>query len=67
MRIVIAEDDPLLREGLALLLRAEGLDVVGTADTAEERSTPSTRTSPTWPSSTYGCRPRTPTRGSARP
>lgn len=35
MRIVIAEDDPLLREGLALLLRAEGLDVVGTAGTAE--------------------------------
>ncbi|MER5551694.1 response regulator transcription factor [Streptomyces sp. NPDC002793] len=30
MRIVIAEDDPLLREGLALLLRAEGLDVVAT-------------------------------------
>ena len=35
MRIVIAEDDPLLREGLALLLRAEGLDVVGTAGSAE--------------------------------
>ncbi|MEU9067375.1 response regulator transcription factor [Streptomyces sp. NPDC056353] len=34
MRIVIAEDDPLLREGLALLLRAEGMDVVATADTA---------------------------------
>ncbi|MEV4469841.1 response regulator transcription factor [Nonomuraea sp. NPDC049504] len=31
MRIVIAEDDPLLREGLALLLRAEALDVVATA------------------------------------
>ncbi|WP_037353632.1 response regulator [Amycolatopsis orientalis] len=30
MRIVIAEDDPLLREGLALLLRAEGLEVVAT-------------------------------------
>ncbi|SDG00677.1 DNA-binding response regulator, NarL/FixJ family, contains REC and HTH domains [Sinosporangium album] len=30
-RIVIAEDDPLLREGLALLLRAESLDVVATA------------------------------------
>jgi DNA-binding NarL/FixJ family response regulator len=30
MRIVIAEDDSLLREGLALLLRAEGLDVVAT-------------------------------------
>lgn len=32
MRIVIAEDDPLLREGVALLLRAESLDVVATAD-----------------------------------
>ncbi len=32
MRIVIAEDDPLLREGLALLLSAESLDVVATAD-----------------------------------
>lgn len=35
MRIVIAEDDALLREGLALLLRAEGLDVVGTAAAPE--------------------------------
>jgi DNA-binding NarL/FixJ family response regulator len=32
MRIVIAEDDSLLREGLALLLRAESLDVVATTD-----------------------------------
>jgi DNA-binding NarL/FixJ family response regulator len=32
MRIVIAEDESLLREGMALLLRAEGLDVVATAD-----------------------------------
>ncbi|MFF4412048.1 response regulator [Streptosporangium sp. NPDC001559] len=32
MRIVIAEDDPLLREGLALLLRAESLDVVAAVD-----------------------------------
>ncbi|MFG1609261.1 response regulator [Actinoplanes sp. NPDC049265] len=32
MRIVIAEDDPLLREGLAALLRAESLDVVATTD-----------------------------------
>ncbi|MFF4752395.1 response regulator transcription factor [Streptomyces sp. NPDC002514] len=36
MRIVIAEDDPLLREGLALLLRAESLDVVATADNPED-------------------------------
>ncbi|WP_033290226.1 response regulator [Amycolatopsis jejuensis] len=36
MRIVIAEDDPLLREGLALLLRAEGLDVVATTDNPDD-------------------------------
>lgn len=36
VRIVIAEDDPLLREGLALLLRAESLDVVATADNPED-------------------------------
>lgn len=35
MRIVIGEDDALLREGLALLLRAEGLDVVATAGEAD--------------------------------
>jgi DNA-binding NarL/FixJ family response regulator len=35
MRIVIAEDDALLREGLALLLRAESLDVVATTDSPE--------------------------------
>jgi DNA-binding NarL/FixJ family response regulator len=32
VRIVIAEDDALLREGLALLLRAESLDVVAATD-----------------------------------
>jgi DNA-binding NarL/FixJ family response regulator len=36
VRIVIAEDDALLREGLALLLRAEGLDVVATAGNPTE-------------------------------
>jgi len=36
MRIVIAEDDLLLREGLALLLKAEGLDVVSTVANAAD-------------------------------
>ncbi|MEV6850109.1 response regulator transcription factor [Actinoplanes sp. NPDC051411] len=36
MRIVIAEDDALLRAGLALLLRAEGLDVVAAAGNPAE-------------------------------
>jgi DNA-binding NarL/FixJ family response regulator len=35
VRIVIAEDDPLLREGVALLLRAEGLTVAATTDGPE--------------------------------
>lgn len=35
MRVVIAEDDALLREGLAALLRAEGLDVVAVTGSAE--------------------------------
>lgn len=36
MRIVIAEDDALLRTGLELLLRAESLDVVAAVPDAEE-------------------------------
>ncbi|MDX3319716.1 response regulator transcription factor [Streptomyces sp. ME03-5684b] len=36
MRIVMAEDDSLLREGLALLLRAESLDVVAKVGSADE-------------------------------
>src|SRR5436190_19510561 len=36
MRVVMAEDDPLLREGVALLLGAEGLDVVAKAGNADE-------------------------------
>lgn len=35
MRIVIAEDDALLREGLTLLLSAEGFDVAGAAGDPE--------------------------------
>jgi DNA-binding NarL/FixJ family response regulator len=36
VRILIAEDDALLREGLTLLLRAESHDVVGAVGTPEE-------------------------------
>lgn len=36
MRVVIAEDDALLREGLALLLRSEGFDVVAAVDNADD-------------------------------
>lgn len=36
MRVVVAEDDALLREGLVLLLRGEGLDVVAAVADADE-------------------------------
>ncbi|HEV7976196.1 response regulator transcription factor [Amycolatopsis sp.] len=36
MRIAIAEDDALLREGLTHLLRAEGMDVIAAVDNAED-------------------------------
>jgi DNA-binding NarL/FixJ family response regulator len=36
MRVVIAEDSVLLREGLERLLRESGLEVVGTCETAED-------------------------------
>ena len=36
MRVVIADDETLLREGLARLLGEAGFDVVGTAGTAQE-------------------------------
>ncbi|MFI7108034.1 response regulator [Nonomuraea sp. NPDC050227] len=36
MRVVIAEDDALLREGLALLLAAEGVEVPAAVDNADD-------------------------------
>ncbi|MBB5787941.1 response regulator [Jiangella mangrovi] len=36
MRVVIAEDDTLLREGLALLLASEGIAVVAAVDNADD-------------------------------
>jgi len=36
VRILIAEDDALLREGLAMLLRSEGFEVLAAVDNAED-------------------------------
>src|SRR3954447_4516631 len=36
MRVVIADDSPLLREGIASFVRGEGIDVVAEASTADE-------------------------------
>ena len=36
MRTVVAEDNPLLRDGIALLLADHGIDVVGAVDNADD-------------------------------
>ena len=43
MRVVIADDEVLLRDGLDRLLTEAGFDVVGKAGTAEERGCPEFR------------------------
>ena len=67
MRVVIADDAPLIREGVARLLTENGVEVVaqvGDADALLRASATCARTSP---SSTSACRPPTPTKGSAPP
>ena len=66
MRIVIAEDNALLREGLVALVRERGIEVVAHAEdgrgAAADRQR---RTSRTSRSSTCGSRRRSPTRACA--
>lgn len=67
LRVVLADDDVLLRESLASLLQQSGFEVVGRAVTGRgywSRSASSRRTS-WWPIS--GCRPLTPPRDCRRP
>ena len=68
MRVVIAEDSVLLREGVVRLLTDAGFEVLaacGNADELLERL--SALDPPTSPSSTSACRPPTPTRACAPP
>ena len=67
VRVVLADDSVLLREGVARLLDDAGFDVVG-AGRERRGPAPARRgcTSPTSRSSTSGCRRRTPTRACAR-
>ncbi len=63
MRVVLADDSVLLREGIASLLEDAGFEVVGQAGerrrTARARGRDAARA---WPSSTSGCRRPTTTR-----
>ena len=64
MRVVVAEDDVLLREGIVRVLRDGGFEVVGAVGDADALLDARRRASrPTSRSSTSGCRRPTPTRG----
>ena len=68
MRVVIGEDSLLLREGIARVLEASGIEVVGLAGDYDELIAAVDRgAARTSPSSTSACRPPTPTRACAPP
>ena len=66
VRVAIAEDSVLLREGLARLLGEAGFEVVGQCENADDLCSRYAATRPRSRSSTSGCRRRTPTRGCGR-
>ena len=57
MRVVIGEDDVLLREGIARMLEEAGLEVVAQTGNAEDFLRRALAHRPTSPSSTSRCRP----------
>ena len=65
MRIVIAEDLTLLREGLTRLLRDRGWEIVAAVDTGPALVDAIVEHRPDSRSSTSGSRPRSPTRACA--
>ena len=66
LKIVIGEDQALLRQGIVRLLGDAGFDVVAEAADAPDLLRKVARTSRTWRSWTSRCRPTTPTTGCAR-
>ena len=66
MRVVIADDSVLLREGIVRLLDEAGFEVVGQAGDAEDLLRKVGAHKPDVASSTSACRRRTPTRACAR-
>ena len=66
MRVVIADDSALLREGLARLLIEAGHEVVEAVADAPSLLDAVAAHSPTWLSSTSACPQRIPTTGCAQ-
>jgi hypothetical protein len=65
MRVIIAEDSVLLREGIARLLTENGFNVVETVEDGEALIRRIATSLQTWRSSTSECPPATQTKGSA--
>ena len=65
LRIVVADDNALLREGIAALLTDAGHQVVGRAVDADDLMLKVRSYNPTSPSSTFACHPATPTTASS--
>ena len=63
MRVAIAEDSVLLREGVAQILTDAGIEVIAAATTPTSCWHASRKTRPTSSSWTSGCHRPTPTRG----
>ena len=63
MRVVIAEDAAMMREGLVRLLTDRGFEVCAAVADADALRSAVAATGRTWRSSTSGCRRPTPTRG----
>jgi hypothetical protein len=62
MRVMIAEDNVLLREGLVRLLTENGIEVTGTSGNADKLLVLVDDDPPTWPSSAFACRQPSPTK-----
>ena len=64
MRVVIAEDLFLLRDGLTRMLEAHGLEIAAAVDNGSDlQSALIPSRIPTWPSWMSGCRQPSPTKG----
>ena len=66
MRVVIAEGQFLLREGLTRMLEAHGIEIGVAVDNGDDLVAAVTADPPTLRSSTFGSHPPSPTRASAR-
>ena len=67
MRVILADDAVLFREGTARILAEAGFEVIGQAGDAVDCSTSCAAIRPTWRSSTSACRPVTPPKASTPP